>query len=509
MDRRGGPREAGGLPTDDHRVRVGVNSAQDLERSTEQRPYHPRFGVEKQATRISWSWRGELPLEVTHRGRVGLMRILYVSQYFPPEMGAPAARVHELAREWVKHGDNVTVLTAFAHHPVGVKAPDDRWRWTRRERIEGIDVVRSYVYATANKGVRRRMLSYLSFMISAIFIGLLRVRRPDVVIATSPQLLCGVAGYILAKLWRRPFVFEVRDLWPESIIAVDAMKNNLVIRALRRLARHLYERSDHIVTVGDGYRRQIHTRYGIALDKMSEVPNGIRTDLFEPGPRDNDIRQKYGWDDRRVILYLGTHGMAHALHIVLEAAESLRDEAYLFAFVGEGAEKDRLKEIAADKGLTNVCFIDQQPKDRVPLFYAACDLGLVPLRNTPLFQDVLPSKIFEFLAMERPILLSVDGQARQLVEASGGGVFVPPEDPVALGEAIGRLGRGESSRARSHGSSGPGVRPPALRSRGAGCLLPSAPHEVQRPGRNKRVTRQAHVSLDFPAKICNRTGESK
>ncbi len=367
------------------------------------------------------------------------MRILYVSQYFPPEMGAPSARVHELSREWARNGDEVTVLTAFAHHPVGVKAPADRWRLTRRERLDGIDVVRAYVYAAPNKGVRRRMASYTSFMASAIVVGLLRIRRPDIVVATSPQMLCGLAGFILARVWRRPFVFEVRDLWPESIVAVDAMKDNIVIRDLRRLARHLYDHSDRIVTVGDGYRRQIHARYGVPLEKMSEVPNGIRTDLFEPGPRDNDVRREYGWGDRSVILYLGTHGMAHALHVVLEAAETLRDEDYLFAFVGEGAEKDRLKRIAADKRLTNVCFIDQQPKDRVPLFYAACDLGLVPLRDTPLFQDVLPSKIFELLAMERPILLSVDGQARQLVETSGGGVFVPPEDADSLAEAIRRL----------------------------------------------------------------------
>jgi colanic acid biosynthesis glycosyl transferase WcaI len=365
------------------------------------------------------------------------MRILYVSQYFPPEMGAPAARVHELAREWSRSGDEVTVLTAFAHHPLGVKAPGDRWRLTRRERVDGIDLIRAYIYATPNKGIFRRMVSYLSFMISAIAVGLVRVPRPDVVIATSPQLLCGCAGYVLARALGAPFIFEVRDLWPESIIAVDAMKENVVIRALRWLARQLYERSDRIVTVGDGYRRQIHARYGVPLAKMSEVPNGIRKDLFRPGPKDNEVRREYGWEDRFVILYLGTHGMAHALHVVLEAAEALRDEPEkLFVFVGEGAEKDRLKRIASEKRLPNVHFIDQQPKERVPLFYAACDLGLVTLRNTPLFQDVLPSKIFEYLAMERPILLSVDGQARALVETSGGGVYVPPEDAESLVEAI-------------------------------------------------------------------------
>lgn len=368
------------------------------------------------------------------------MRILFVSQYFPPEMGAPAARVHELSREWVREGHDVTVLTAFAHHPVGVKAPRDRFRLTRRERLDGIDVVRSYVYAAPNRGRLRRMVSYVSFMVSAAVIGLLRIRRPDVVVATSPQLLCACAGYALARVFRRPFVFEVRDLWPESILAVEALAQGAVIRGLSRVARHLYEKSDRIVTVGQGYRRQIHARYGIALDKMDEVPNGVSTELFVPGPKYNEVRREHGWDERFVLMYVGTHGMAHALHVVLEVAENLRgDPEKLFVFVGEGAEKDDLERTASERGLANVQFIGQQPRERVPLFYAACDVGLVTLRKTALFQDVLPSKIFEYLAMERPILVSVDGQARELVEASGGGVYVPPEDAAAMTDAVRRL----------------------------------------------------------------------
>ena len=382
------------------------------------------------------------------------MRILYVSQYFPPEMGAPSARVHELSREWTRNDDHVTVLTAFAHHPVGLKAPGDRWRLTRREQLDDIDVVRTYVYATPNRGTLKRMTSYLSFMLSAMVIGLIRIQRPDVIIATSPQLLCGVAGYFLARAFRVPFIFEVRDLWPESILAVKAMRENLMVRSLRRLARYLYEESDRIVTVGERYRNQIHSRYGIPLTKMREVPNGIRTDLFVPGIKDNDLRRDYGWGERFVLLYIGTHGMAHGLHVVLEAAEALHGNSrYLFAFVGEGAEKDHLKRIASEKRLTNVHFIDHQPKDRVPLFYAACDLGLVTLRKTALFQDVLPSKLFEYLAMERPILLTVDGQARRLLEASGGGVFVPPEDVESMVEAIQDLAT-EPQRLTSMGQSG-------------------------------------------------------
>jgi glycosyltransferase involved in cell wall biosynthesis len=368
------------------------------------------------------------------------MKILYVSQYFPPEMGAPAGRVHELSREWVRAGHRVTVLTGFAHHPTGVKAAGDRGRLTRRERIDGIDVVRCYVFAAPNAGVGKRMVSYASFMLSAAVIGALRVARPDVVVATSPQLLCACAGRALALRFRVPFVFEVRDLWPESILAVEAMQDNWVVRSLKGLARHLYRTSDRIVTVGEGYKRQIERLYGIDPGKMDVVPNGIDPELFSPAPRDNEIRRELGWGDRTVAMYVGTHGMAHALHGVLEAARRLQDvRELLFVFVGEGARKEELVRQAAAAGLDNVQFIGQQPKARVPAFYAACDLGLVTLRRTPLFQEVLPSKIFEYLAMERPLILSVDGEARQLVEAAGAGRFVEPENPEALAAALREL----------------------------------------------------------------------
>ncbi|MBN2022637.1 MAG: glycosyltransferase family 4 protein [Pirellulales bacterium] len=369
------------------------------------------------------------------------MRILYVSQYFPPEMGAPSARVYDMARNWVAQGHEVTVLTAFAHHPVGVKAPEDRGVITRRETVDGIDVVRTYVYAAPNRGIARRMLSYASFMMSATAIGFFRVRRPDVVIATSPQLLCGVAGYLLACLLRRPFVFEVRDLWPESILATAVVqRENAFIRALKAVARHLYRRCDRIVAVGEGYATGIHALYGIDPGKMSIIHNGIDASLFRPGPRDNDVRREYGWGDKFVALYLGTHGLAHGLESVLRAARTMRDDPNtLFVLVGEGAEKDRLKALAAEWGLPNVQFIDQQPRRRVVDFYAACDVGVVCLRDAPRFQEVLPSKIFEYFGMERPIVLGVSGEAAKLVRRADAGVCVPPEDSDALVAAIQQL----------------------------------------------------------------------
>jgi len=368
------------------------------------------------------------------------VRILYVSQYFPPEMGAPPARVHEFAREWVHLGHEVTVLTAFPHHPTGVKRREDRGVLTRRESLDGIDVIRAYVYAAANRGTLRRMLSYASFMLSASLVGSLRAARPDLVLATSPQLLCAAAGYALSLRFGVPFVFELRDLWPESILAVEVMRENAIVRGLKRLAAFLYARATRIVAVGEGYKQGVISRYGVAGEKIEIVPNGFDPSTFVPGPRDNEIRRELGWGDRFVLLYIGTHGMAHALDKVLDAAAELRREAdLLFAFVGEGAEKAALEARAARLELPNVQFVGQQPKARVPLFYAACDVCLVTLRNTELFLEVLPSKIFESLAMERPVLFTGGGEARRLIERSQSGVCIAPEDPAALARAAREL----------------------------------------------------------------------
>ncbi len=365
------------------------------------------------------------------------MRICYVSQYFPPEMEAPSARVHELSREWARAGHEVTVLTAFAHHPTGVKARRDRGVITRRELIDAIGVVRTYVYASANEGTVRRMLSYASFMLSASLIGPLRVARPDILIATSPQLLCGLAGYFIAKVLRVPFLFEVRDLWPESIIANTGLPDGFVTRRLKAIASFLYRRSDHIVTVGKGYEAELRRLYSVPPAKISIVPNGVSTELFRPLSGPSEVRDELGLGDRLVVMYVGTLGMSHGLDVVVEAARALRNrDDIVFVMVGEGAEKRMLRQQAAEYELDNFIFVDQQPRRRIPLYYAACDVGLALLMDAPIFRTVLPSKIFEYLAMDRPVITNVDGSARRLVERSGGGRFVEPGSVDSLVAAI-------------------------------------------------------------------------
>jgi glycosyltransferase involved in cell wall biosynthesis len=369
------------------------------------------------------------------------VKILYVSQYYPPEMGAPAVRVSELARAWAAEGHEVTVLTGFPHHPTGVVPPSYRgWPWVRTEQDAGVRVVRVPVFATANRGVVKRSLSYASFAVSASLLGPFLGGRPDVVIATSPQFLTGVAGLDIAALTRTPFVFEVRDLWPQSVVEVGAMAaDHPAVRAMEFVERQLYARADRIVVVSEPFVGAIAAR-GVDPAKLAVVTNGVDLERFRPMPRDNGVRAELGLAGKFVAMYVGTHGMAHGLSTLLEAAELMRgDDRFRFVFVGEGADKEALVERARLRSLGNIRFVGQQSHERIPAFLAAADAMLVPLRAKALFQTVLPSKIFESLAAARPVVLGVEGEARRLVEASGGGLCVPPESAEAVVAALRRL----------------------------------------------------------------------
>jgi colanic acid biosynthesis glycosyl transferase WcaI len=367
------------------------------------------------------------------------MRILYLSQYFPPEMGAPAARVYELSREWAASGHHVTVLTGFPNHPTGVIPPEYRGQAFRREEVDGIHVVRTPIYAAANRGLFKRAANYASYAVSAAVLGPLLARaRPDVLIATSPQILTAVSGWWLSRLRRVPFVFEVRDIWPRSIVEVGALpEGHPAVRALERLEMFLYRQADRVVVVTDSFVDELAER-GVPREKLRVVKNGVDLELFQPQPRDNEVRRELGLRPGNFMaLYVGTHGMAHGLGTVLDAAERLRDRPEVrFVLVGEGADKKALRERASRLRLQNVTFVDQQPRQRIPLYLAASDASLVLLKEKPLFKTVLPSKIFEILAAGRALILGVDGEARRLVEEAGAGVYVRPEDAGELAEAV-------------------------------------------------------------------------
>lgn len=374
------------------------------------------------------------------------IKILYISQYFPPEMGAPSARVYELSRRWVEKGASVTVLTGFPHHPTGVIPLEYKGVKFLEEMKDNIHVLRTYVYPTANKGFIKRIFSYFSFMISSILYGFLKVGRHDIIIATSPQFFVGISGYILSKIKGIPFIFEVRDLWPESIVQLGQLKNQLIIRALEWIEKKLYQKCIHIIGVADS-TTDILGQKGIPKDKISIIKNGVDLKLFTKSDQQNALKDKYTFKEKFVVSYIGTHGLSHALDRVLETAKLLQDRKdIIFLFVGEGAEKEKLKMKAKNHEISNLIFHDQITKDKLPDFYELSDIILVTLKDLPLFKHVIPSKLFEIMAMERPIIISINGEARNLVESAKAGVFSKPEDPMDLVDKIDLLYKNQNLR---------------------------------------------------------------
>ncbi len=366
------------------------------------------------------------------------MHILFVSQYFPPEMGAPSARTYELSRAWVRQGHRVTVITGFPHHPTGVIPPEYSQHVFKIEQRDGIKVIRTYVYPTANKGFFKRILSYFSFMVSAVVLGPWKTGPVEVVIATSPQFFVAIAGYLLSRLKRRPFIFEVRDLWPESIVQLGQLKNRLLIRLLEYIEVFLYRKAERVVVVAES-SVPILEKKGIPKEKIEIIKNGVDLRLFTPQPAPQHLKRQLNLEGKFVVSYIGTMGLSHALDKVLETAKRLEQDfpRIHFLLIGEGAEKQHLIARQKELQLTNVTFLDQIAKEELPDYYALSDLVLVTLRKLPLFQCVIPSKIFEIMAMARPILISVDGEARRLVvEEARGGVFVEPENVAQMSEMI-------------------------------------------------------------------------
>jgi colanic acid biosynthesis glycosyl transferase WcaI len=374
-------------------------------------------------------------------GLLFIVKILYVSQYFPPEMGAPAARAAELSRHWARLGHDVTVLTGFPNHPTGVVPEDWRPRFHRlhcTETVDGVRVVRTWLWPLPNRKAHERIRNYASFCVSAAFSGM-ALSKPDVVVATSPQLLCALAGWWLAFWQRVPFVFEVRDLWPESLAAVGAGAEGTFLHlTLAAIAAFLYRRADRIVVVAPAYKDHLTRLWNVPAAKISIVENGVETGLFRDDPAAIEIRRQLQLEDRFLICYIGTMGNAHGLETLIAAAEDLQTAlpSAMFLLIGEGAEKDRIVELAAARGLANLQFLGQQPREKIPAYVSAADLCLVMLRKAELFKTVIPTKLLEYLACERPVIVAVDGQARQIVEEAGGGVFVEPENSQDLVKAV-------------------------------------------------------------------------
>jgi glycosyltransferase involved in cell wall biosynthesis len=364
------------------------------------------------------------------------MRTLIVTHYFPPETGAPQARLSALAATWAADGDEVTVLTGMPNHPTGTVPPAYRGAIRRREHLDGYQVIRTWLYATPNEGIARKTAGHLSFMISSVLLGGRRCGPADTVVVSSPTFFSIGAAWVLARMKRARLVVEIRDLWPAIFVELGVLTNHRLIRLLERLELAAYAAADRVVVVSDGFRANLIDR-GVPGDKVHTIRNGVTLDRFDPGATaDPRVRDRLGARAGDcLVLYLGTHGISHGLRGVADAAARLAGKPVHFAFVGEGADKPRLQRRVAELALDNVTLLPGVPHQEVPALLAAADICLVPLRDVPLFSTFIPSKMFEYLAAGKAVVGAVAGEAAQILRDAGA-VVVPPEDSAALADAI-------------------------------------------------------------------------
>lgn len=363
------------------------------------------------------------------------MKILFLSDNFPPEGNAPANRTWEHAKRWARAGHQVTVITCVPNFPEGQIFKGYKNRWRQIELLEQVRVVRVKTYISANQGTVRRILDYVSFMASSTLFSLFE-EKPDIIVATSPQFFTSLAGFFVSTLRRVPWIFEVRDLWPASIVAVGAMKPSWVITRLEDLELYLYDKADGIVTVTNSFKVDL-VRRGVSDQKINVVFNGA-DDQLVPLPRDELLKERLGLKGKFVVAYIGTHGMAHSLTTVIDAAYELKYEQQIaFLFVGSGAAREQVEARVSELGLSNVLLLPRQDRTEIPKLWSISDLGLIPLANNPVFSTVIPSKMFEIAALDVPILMAIpEGEATCLMTESGAGIAIEPENPTKMAEAI-------------------------------------------------------------------------
>lgn len=369
------------------------------------------------------------------------MHILFLTDNFPPEVNAPASRTFEHCREWVKAGHQVTVITTAPNFPTGKVFSGYRNKLWQTEQMAGIRVVRVWSYVAENSGFAKRVIDYLSFMFAAVPASLFE-RKVDVVVGTSPQFFTACAAYVVGTMKRVPWVFELRDIWPESIRVVGAMKQSVALDYLEKLELFLYRKASLIVSVTSAHRDNLIAR-GIKGSKIQVVTNGVDIDRFVPCAKDASLVSRYELEGKFVAGYIGTLGMAHGLDTVLDAAKLMAAAAdagrYRFVLLGNGAQKATLMARALAEGLDNVVFIDSVPKEAVVRYWSILDVALIHLKSDDLFKTVIPSKMFESMGMAIPLLHGVQGESADILEREDVGILFEPENAGALCEGLRRL----------------------------------------------------------------------
>ena len=365
------------------------------------------------------------------------IRILFITDNYPPEVNAPATRTYEHAKRWVQKGCKITIITCAPNFPQGKVYPGYRNKLYQTEYVDGIEVIRVWSYMTSNRGFFLRILDYLSFAFMAFWAGLLK--PCDVILATSPQFFTTFAAYFLSILKRKPWFFEVRDLWPESIRSVGAMdKNSKILDIFERIELFLYEKAERVIVVTEAFKKNLIQRK-IPCEKVDVIPNGCNSELFFPRETDQELKRNLGLSGKIVLGYIGTHGMAHGLKFIINSFRKLDQNKYSLLLIGDGAEKNSLVDLVVKENVSGVKFLPPIAKIEVPHFISICDICLVPLIKSPTFRTVLPSKIFEIAAMEKLILLGVEGQAKEIIEKYRCGLFFEPENEKSFLEGINRI----------------------------------------------------------------------
>jgi len=380
------------------------------------------------------------------------MKILFVSICFPPDTAPVAARIHGLAKYLKRYGHDVTVVCGFPNYPhsASIVSGYKKGFWLK-EQIDGIQVIRTYVYTGSYDKFTSRMLNYLSFTVSS-FIGALMTSKPDVIIASSPPIFVGISAYLASRLMAVPYVFDVRDIWPDIVIKLGALTNSTFIKIAEGIERFCYDKAS-LITVVTNQKKNILVNRGIPSSKVKVISNGVDLESFVV--RD-DINVNLQLDDlvgKTVIMYVGNHGVAQGLGTILESAKLLIDKRnIIFVFIGEGTEKEKLVKFKEENHLDNVLFLSAQPKETIPNLLNLADICLLPLASANLL-DSVPSKMFEYMALGKCILLSAEGESQNILEEAGAGIAVEPGNAHAMAEAIMKLCK-DSELRRQYGNNG-------------------------------------------------------
>ena len=374
------------------------------------------------------------------------MHILFLTDNFPPEVNAPASRTYEHAREWVKEGHKVTVITCAPNFPKGKVYKGYKNRIFLREGLDGINIIRVWTFIMPNSGFFLRVLDYMSFMISS-FIASFNVKKVDIIVATSPQFFTAVSGYLISKAKNKPWIFELRDIWPESIKAVGALSNSFLLNLLEKLELLLYRSSSRIIAVTNSFKENLISR-GIDENKIDVITNGVDVTRYKKMNKDTALVAQYNLKDKFICGYIGTHGLAHSLDTIILSAEILMkkgfQESIHFLFIGNGAKKSELISLAKEKNVRNITFIDSVKKSDVIRYWSLLDISLIHLKKSDLFHSVIPSKIFESMAMGIPVLHSVPGESSEIITRNNIGICTDPENEVQMADAIIKLFNSEN-----------------------------------------------------------------